>query len=146
MGKDKKEDENLDLFKEAKKNNPNVSEMVKAAMSIQKQIVEQQPIKATLEDKALTVIEAKSQWEQLKEDLDGKHLERFNKALAALPDREYVRVFLKMLEFTKPKLARVAAPGDGNQDNTININILSINDNKEYKYIDITEEDEQQES
>lgn len=46
---------------------------------------------------------------------------RFNQELASLKGKAYVDAYLSLLEYVKPKLARVALEGD--PDNPISINI-----------------------
>jgi adenylate cyclase class IV len=65
----------------------------------------------------------KSEWLKLKKDLDNDHAKRFNEILNELPDREFVRVYLKALEFTKPKIIREARQKGAKSDTTINIQI-----------------------
>jgi hypothetical protein len=58
---------------------------------------------------------------ELKEAVDNEHAERFNRLLHSLPDREFVRVYLKTLEFFKPKVVRQLGDGGEKKDTTINI-------------------------
>lgn len=61
------------------------------------------------------------QWKILKESIDGKHAKRFNDILDTLPDREFVRVYLKAIEYFKPKVVRAA--GGIRDEKPIQINI-----------------------
>ena len=50
--------------------------------------------------------EKKQQWEKLKDLMDGDFTEKFIEQMNLLPSREFIRVYLKMLEFFKPKITR----------------------------------------
>lgn len=62
-------------------------------------------------------------WTQLKKAIDTEHAERFNNILNTLPDREFARVYLKSLEFFKPKVIRQSGDKQQLPDNTIQITI-----------------------
>jgi len=62
-------------------------------------------------------------WKGLKIGMDNEHAERFNRILTELPDREFVRVYLKALEFVKPKIIRTTGERNTKGDTTINIQI-----------------------
>ena len=73
----------------------------------------------------------KDQWEKLKEMIDGQLTEKFTTELIALPPREYIRVYLKLIEFFKPKITRQISDGNNEVDNEIHIHVH--NTNKEEK-------------
>ena len=62
-------------------------------------------------------------WKELKTAIDNEHAHRFNDILNNLPDREFARVYLKSLEFFKPKVIRQAGGQGEVVDQTINIQI-----------------------
>lgn len=62
-------------------------------------------------------------WAELKKAIDKEHAERFNNILNSLPDREFARVYLKSLEFFKPKVIRQTGDKEIAKDTTINIQI-----------------------
>jgi len=62
-------------------------------------------------------------WKELKLAIDTEHAERFNRILHELPDREFARVYLKSLEFFKPKVIRQAGAEGKLPDTTINIQV-----------------------
>lgn len=62
-------------------------------------------------------------FKELKKAVDLEHAERFNNLLHTLPDREFVRVYLKVLEFFKPKVTRQHGDGGTEKDLTVNITI-----------------------
>ena len=53
--------------------------------------------------------------------MDEEHAERFNRILSTLPDREFVRVYLKTLEFFKPKITRTEGDFEDKKNTTINV-------------------------
>ena len=50
--------------------------------------------------------EKKKNWDELATAMKGRHAKRFNEVLDMLPPKEFVRVYLKALEFFKPKIVR----------------------------------------
>jgi hypothetical protein len=62
-------------------------------------------------------------WNQLKKAIDSEHAERFNNILNNLPDREFARVYLKSLEFFKPKVIRQSGDKQEIPDQRIQIEI-----------------------
>ena len=86
------------------------------------------------EAKRMTYSSRTNAWDRLKEDLEGGHAERFNNILKTLPDKEFARLYLKSLEFVKPKLIREKrSKGENEVDNVINVRIR-----KSDRTIDIT--------
>lgn len=59
----------------------------------------------------------------LEKSMDTVHAKKFNLLLHTLPDREFVRVYLKALEYFKPKIVREIGGGKDTGDTTINIQI-----------------------
>ena len=70
-----------------------------------------------------TDFKTRSTFAQLKKAVDLEHAERFNNILHTLPDREFVRVYLKTLEFFKPKVIRQIGDGSTKKDTNITITI-----------------------
>lgn len=60
-------------------------------------------------------------WEDLKKNMSGVHAERFNRVLQELPDREFMRVYIKAIEFFKPKITRIGGTPPVKKDTTINV-------------------------
>ena len=76
--------------------------------------------------------------ETLKHNLQTKHAAKFDRILSTLPDRDFIRVYLKALEFVKPKITRVENDGPKEEEKSMNILIVkSGNDDKQT--IDITD-------
>jgi len=79
------------------------------------------------------------QWDSLKNDVVGSHSERFNAILDSLTDKEFVKVYLNILEYFKPKVTRVESVTNPTKNTTINI---TINRGNKEKTIDVTPEKE----
>lgn len=62
-------------------------------------------------------------FKDLKKAMDNEHAKRFNAILIELPDREFVRTYLKALEFFKPKVIRQLGGKENTKTQTINIQI-----------------------
>lgn len=67
--------------------------------------------------------EQKRGWDDLTAAMTTKHAERFNAILNKLPPKEFVRVYLRALEYFKPKITRQDGIIGGNKAPTINIQI-----------------------
>ncbi len=67
--------------------------------------------------------EQKSTWDDLQNAMIGEHAKKFNEILTKLPDREFVRVYLKTLEFFMPKVTRREGEAGRARDMTINVQI-----------------------
>lgn len=67
--------------------------------------------------------ESITNWAELKKELKGAHAERFNKILRQLPAREFMRVYLKVLEFVQPKVTRQIPDGGDKEDNNLIIHV-----------------------
>jgi hypothetical protein len=102
-----KKEDNLSIFEEA-------------AM----QIVPDDDVPITEENVTLPIPhKARKTFNALKKGFEAEHAERFNQVLHSLPDREFVRVYLRALEFFKPKITREVGKRPPAKDNTINIQI-----------------------
>ena len=75
------------------------------------------------------------EWEALGEAITTRHADRFNKILKDLPDDKFADKFLQVLEYFKPKQARVENVHQG--DVSINIQeVKTYADNKADKEAD----------
>lgn len=83
-----------------------------------------------IEDDVIVPIEA-GNWAELKIALKGGHAERFNDLLQKLPPREFIRTYLKVLEFVQPKVTRQIADPSDKEDNTLVIHVKRSGDIKE---------------
>ena len=82
------------------------------------------------------------EWNVLAAAMEGRFAKKFMEKLDALPDKEFVRIYPKMLEYFKPKVTRKEPlpPADG--DNVIRIEILQIRDDGSKHIIDISHKEE----
>ena len=115
--KDQEKDENkveiVDVFEEA----------AKQVISTKRSIMLSEE---TITDTNLTLPtnkKVRKTWGELKIAIDSEHAKRFNDILNNLPDREFARVYLKSLEFFKPKVVRQIGDAPTKEDTTINIQI-----------------------
>lgn len=124
------EKDNMDLFKEA------------AAISIKTKIdsVDKPVIVEEQLNRALAVTEeGDKNWEALTIAMKGRYAKKFMTVLDDMPDREFVRNYLKALEYFQPKITR-QEPGIGDvADKIIQIQILKIDSEGNQKVIDITD-------
>ena len=75
------------------------------------------------------------EWEALGEAITTRHADRFNKILKDLPDDKFANKFIQVLEYFKPKQARVENVHQG--DVSINIQeVKTYADNKADKEAD----------
>lgn len=102
--------------------------------------VENQDIKDKISKAVKERIESgETQWDLLKRMLDGSMTERFINAMDAMNDAQFVKTYLKLLEYSKPKVTRVEG-GDGEvKDLTVNIQTMIINDKGEKEFIGVNE-------
>jgi len=120
----KKQEEKKDIFSEAAIKS--IEETVNRKVNFV-DTKKDDPVKDVVEAK--TVKKAKNSWDTLLKDIDGKHARRLNNLLENLPDREFVRIYLKVLEFAKPKIVRQKRTREGDSKPTLNININYGNQN-----------------
>lgn len=83
--------------------------------------------------------EGETQWDLLRRMIDGSMTERFLRAIDGMSDKEFVRNYLKLLEHFKPKITRTEPGEDDKRDNTINVQIVMLDEKGEQKILDITE-------
>jgi len=132
--KNKEEEENLKIFKDG-------SDIVRAAMKLQSipKITEKL---STVEDTSMinkALATQSDDWIKAKEAMEGRFTKKFLDIMDNLPPGEFMRTYLKYIEYFKPKVVRIPVSDDDSVDTTININILSINAAGETKTIDISE-------
>lgn len=95
-------------------------------------------------EKLITIIKERletgeTQWDLLKRMLDGSMTERFLLAMEKMSDREFVRNYLKLLEYSKPKVTRIEGGSGEVNDLTVNIQTMIINEKGEKEFIPINE-------
>lgn len=77
-------------------------------------------------------------FDRLVHDLENRHAERFNQVLSRLPDKDFARLYPKMLEYARSKKMRDKFEKKGEDNNFINIQIITGSDD-EPTTIDITD-------
>lgn len=88
----------------------------------------------------MTKLQAKN-WSELESAMETAHTERFNKVLNELPDREFVRVYIKVLPFFRQPLSKQAnTPPLTLQQITINVHRSGEQLPSESKIIEINPE------
>jgi len=84
-----------------------------------------------------------NKWDHVKEMMEGPFAERLVRAMEAMPDKEFVRVYGKMIEYFKPKVIRVEGTKEKQDDNVLRIEIYNSSKQAiEEDTIDITPEEE----
>lgn len=127
-----KKNEEKDVFKEAAQ---------KAAQKLieQSQKATQLPTQTKTNEQIAKEIEEERTWDDLVEAVEGKYTSRFMDIMDRMPDREFVKNFMKMLEFFKPKVTRRDGTPNENRDTTINIQMVVINQDGEKEIITLND-------
>lgn len=129
----KEKDKNIDLFKEAAEIAS--EDLVKDDVSKEEKLAEN--------NKKLAMYISENPGEEfskLKEAIEGPFAEKFMNIMNTLPDREFMRYYLKSLEYFKPKVTRVEPIGGGlKEDNVINVNVLIKNEKGEMVTMSLNE-------
>jgi len=97
-------------------------------------------VKKTQQEIALEAV-ITSDWEKLKSALNGRYAKKFMDLMETLPDREFMRLYPKMLEYVQPKVVRQEARPLGEEQKTINIRILQVDETGNKRIIDITSDE-----
>lgn len=94
-----------------------------------------------LEEKIVEITQynLEDKWEIVKAAMEGEFADRFLHEMRALSGREFVRVYLKMLEYIKPKIVRVETEDKDEEDNIVRIEIFNSVPQVGEEVIDITE-------
>jgi hypothetical protein len=98
------------------------------------------PAEKTQQELALEAVTT-SDWEKLKTALNGRYAKKFMDLLETLPDREFMRLYPKMLEYVQPKVVRQEVRPLGEEQKTINIRILQVDETGNKRIIDITSDE-----
>jgi len=94
-------------------------------------------------EKALQIVEAgKDGWNVISARMEGDFAERFLKEMEGLSGREFVRTYMKMLEYFKPKIVRVENAPREEEERVIKIEIFNSAPVIEEKTIDIEHKEE----
>lgn len=98
-----------------------------AVMDVQKIIIDNQPINSNDINTAINILEDEEKdWNELRKAIDGRYAKKFMDLLDYLPDREFIRSYLKVLEYVKPKITRKEELLAGDIDNSITIQIVQL--------------------
>ena len=81
------------------------------------------------------------QWEKLKGCIEDEFAERFMNELRGMGGRDFVRNYLNVLEYFKPKITRTEGNRIEEEDNTIHVHVHTKQDGIE-NVIDITPKDD----
>lgn len=139
MAKEKKDDI-TNLFKDGKMKSM-MAERMKEQSEIPEVVDESDAERQArnLELAQKLAAEGKTQWDLLKDMMDGELTEKFIAHLQALPPNDFIRNYLKLLEHFKPKLVRADEGSVEKPDTIIQIETVIINQNTgEQEIIDIT--------
>lgn len=131
----KKKEDNEKLFHEASMESV-LDDIVKNSIKIPDLDNTDEITKIDNKDKLLSEIEKRindgeSQWDVLSKMISGGFTERFMRAMNAMPDKDFVRNYLKVIEHFKPKLTRSEGVREDKPDTTINIQVLVLNEKGE---------------
>lgn len=138
MSKDKIEP--IDVFAEGKMQEAMKSSIEENAAPILTEESKVNLIKAIEERSIAMQKEGTTQWDILQKMIEGDFTERFINELQAMPGKDFVKNYLKMLEHFKPKLTRQDKGEAERPDLTINIQTMIINpDTGEQEVVDITD-------
>jgi len=97
-------------------------------------------VKKTQQEIALEAVVA-DDWTKLKAALNGRYAKKFMDLMETLPDREFMRLYPKMLEYVQPKVVRQEVRPLGEEQKTINIRILQVDETGNKRIIDITSDE-----
>ncbi len=89
----------------------------------EEQILEQAEI-ATQEALALAQTSEGDKWDNLTKYINNDGADRLLKELQSMPSKDYVRNYLKLLEYFKPKLVRSDINPDDDIDRTITVELV----------------------
>lgn len=122
MAKQSNSDE---LFEEAR--NESLNDAVKQKMQEKISNLPAETKNDLLEKIKERVEEGETQWDLLKKMIDGSMTERFIKVMNDMPDKDFARTYLKLLEHFKPKITRTEEGNTEKPDTKITIETVIIN-------------------
>jgi hypothetical protein len=134
MSKEKNDEKIKDLFIEASEES--LRSLIKPSKKEDK--------KDDLIEKAVSVVqEGDSEWNLLAKDMDGRFAKRMRDELENLSGREFIRNYLKLAEYFKPKMTRQEEAVIEDEDNKLIIEVRHSSHNYEDNtIIDIPHESE----
>lgn len=130
--------ENKDPFEEARMNS------IKSLIDKQSSSVEEVGLTVKQKDAIIlrskeTLEDGETQWDLLKKMVEGSLTERFIQVLQGMPDRDFARNYLKLLEYYKPKITRTEGGTDEDKDITVNVQMVIMNEKGEQEVVTIEE-------
>ena len=120
-----KKNNNDELFEEAR--NESLNDAVKQKMQAKISNLPAETKNDLLEKIKERVEEGETQWDLLKKMIDGSMTERFIKVMNEMPDKDFARTYLKLLEHFKPKITRAEMGTTNEPDNKITIETIIVN-------------------
>ena len=90
-------DDKKDVFAEA------LSKAASAALQVNKPVLDEHEVLPQIKERLAA---GETQWDLLKKMIDGSLTERFIEVISAMPDKDFARNYLKLLEHFKPKVTR----------------------------------------
>ena len=142
--KQKENKETLDVFEESLKESSD--NLIKVLMP---QSLKAEPINDSFEESqmhlACVQTEEGDKWDNLASYVNGDGAERLMKELKAMPGKDYVRNYLKLLEHFKPKLVRSETTPLEEVDRTINVQIVQALENGQTRIITLNNINEEEE-
>lgn len=122
-----------DLFEQAQKES--MQKLLQRQKEITSEIKKEQIALAVKE----RLEEGETQWDLMKRMLEGSLTEKFIKIMHEMPDAMFVRTYLKLLEYIKPKITRIEGNGEIDNDITVNIQTLIVNEKGEKVFVPMNE-------
>jgi hypothetical protein len=118
-----------DIFKEAMQSSissliPSVKNQIVESNTTEEILVEQNLVEQAL---SLTIENQRSSWNKLKENLNGAYTEKAMRIMDSLPDREFIKVYLKLLEYVNPKIVRKEIVAASEEEKEITVKIIQNN-------------------
>jgi hypothetical protein len=134
------EDKLKALFKQAAETTSNDTEKIHEAeiLSSNNYPAFSEKDSRTLEEKVLDFTESGlTKWDLIEARMNGDFSERFMKEMEQLSGREFVRTYLKMLEYFRPKVIRIESKPKEEEDTVIRVQVFNT-----YEETTAKEEDE----
>lgn len=122
-----------DIFEQARKDS--ISKLINREAEVKKD-EQRQALAIAIKER---LEEGETQWDLLKRMVEGSMTEKFIRIMMDMPDRDFVRNYLKLLEYVKPKMTRVEGGLEDDRDITVNIQTLIVNSKGEKEYVPINQ-------
>lgn len=134
MSEDK---DKIDLFKEAA--DESLDELINRSKKTEELPVSKEEEHKWMEEAGELVLNTGEEWDELALAMHGKFAKKAMNIMTTLPDREFMRIYPKMLEYFKPKMTRTEGGEDGTVDNTVVVQIVQRSENGEINIITLNE-------